>query len=92
LFRFEREQKVFDIGGIKVGGQAGEYPTVLIGSIFYDRHKIVSDETKGEFDKKQAEASAMNQGKIKIEGPPTEILKLQVLLGQKCEGGEAYVA
>jgi tetrahydromethanopterin S-methyltransferase subunit H len=56
LFRFEREQKVFDIGGIKVGGQPGEYPTVLIGSIFYDRHKIVSDETKGEFDKKQAEA------------------------------------
>jgi tetrahydromethanopterin S-methyltransferase subunit H len=55
LFRFEKEQKVFDIAGVKVGGQPGEYPTVLVGSIFYDRHKIVSDEVKGEFDKKQAE-------------------------------------
>jgi len=56
LFRFEKEQKVIDIDKVKVGGQPGEYPTVLVGSIFYDRHKIVSDEVKGEFDKKQAEA------------------------------------
>jgi tetrahydromethanopterin S-methyltransferase subunit H len=55
MFRFEREQKVFDIEGIKVGGQPGEYPTCLIPSIFYDKHKIVSDPLKGEFDKLQAE-------------------------------------
>ena len=56
MFRFEKEQKVFEIGGIKIGGQPGEYPTVLIGSIFYDKHKIVKDPDKGEFDKTQAEA------------------------------------
>lgn len=55
MFRFEKEQKVFDIAGVKVGGQPGEYPTVLVGSIFYNGHKIVSDASKGEFDKKQAE-------------------------------------
>ncbi|WXG46876.1 MAG: tetrahydromethanopterin S-methyltransferase subunit H [Candidatus Atabeyarchaeum deiterrae] len=55
MFRFEKEQQVLDIAGVKVGGQPGEYPTVLVGSIFYDRHKIVSNEAKGEFDKKQAE-------------------------------------
>jgi len=55
LFRFEREQKVFDIAGFKVGGQPGEYPTCLIPSIFYDKHKIVSDPIKGEFDKQVAE-------------------------------------
>jgi tetrahydromethanopterin S-methyltransferase subunit H len=55
LFRFEREQKVFNIGGIKIGGQPGEYPTTLIGSIFYEGHKIVVDPIKGDFDKKQAE-------------------------------------
>jgi len=52
---FEKEQKVFDICGVKVGGQPGEYPTVLIGTIFYDKHKIVSDPLKGIFDKKRAE-------------------------------------
>ncbi|MEM3704144.1 MAG: tetrahydromethanopterin S-methyltransferase subunit H [Candidatus Bathyarchaeia archaeon] len=55
MFKFEKEQKVFEISGVKVGGQPGEYPTVLIGSIFYAGHKIVNDQSKGEFDKKQAE-------------------------------------
>ena len=55
MIRFEKEQRVIDIAGVKIGGQPGEYPTVLIPSIFYDRHKIVIDPTKGEFDKKEAE-------------------------------------
>lgn len=55
MFRFEKEQTVFDIAGVKVGGQPGEYPIVLIPSIFYERHKIVSDPIKGEFNKKEAE-------------------------------------
>jgi len=56
MFKFEREQKVFDFGKIKVGGQPGEYPTVLVGTIFYKGHKIVSDDHKGIFDKDKAEA------------------------------------
>ncbi|MCS7115668.1 MAG: tetrahydromethanopterin S-methyltransferase subunit H [Nitrososphaerota archaeon] len=56
MFKFEKEQKVFNIAGVNVGGQPGEYPTVLIGSIFYSGHKIVSDHVNGVFDKKQAEA------------------------------------
>lgn len=55
MFKFEKKQEVFDIGGIKVGGQPGEYPTVLAGTIFYAGHNIISDEKKGEFDKQKAE-------------------------------------
>jgi len=55
MFRFEKEQKVFDIAGVNIGGQPGEYPTVLIGSIFYSGHKVVIDKFKGEFDRSQAE-------------------------------------
>ena len=55
LFKFERDQKVFDIGGFKVGGQPGEYPICLIPSIFYDKHKIVLDPIKGRFDRQKAE-------------------------------------
>jgi tetrahydromethanopterin S-methyltransferase subunit H len=55
MSRFEKEQKIFDIGKVKIGGQPGELPTVLIGSIFYGGHKIVTDEKKGVFDQKAAE-------------------------------------
>jgi len=50
------EQKIFDIGGLRVGGQPGELPTVLIGSIFHVGHRIVSDHTHGVFDVRKAES------------------------------------
>jgi tetrahydromethanopterin S-methyltransferase subunit H len=55
LFKFKKEQKIFEIGGVKVGGQPGELPTVLIGSIFHEGHKIVLDRKRGVFDKSKAE-------------------------------------
>ena len=54
MFRFGN-QKVFEIGGVKIGGEPGENPTVLIGSIFYGKHKIVEDEKKGIFNREAAE-------------------------------------
>mgnify|MGYP000436244217 CR=1 FL=1 len=39
MFRFRKEQMVFDIAGVKVGGDVGENPTVMIGSIFYKGDK-----------------------------------------------------
>jgi tetrahydromethanopterin S-methyltransferase subunit H len=55
MFRFDKKQEVFEVGGVKVGGQPGEYPTVLVSTMFYNRHKIVTDEDKGIFDKDAAE-------------------------------------
>jgi len=55
MFKFENEQKIFDICGVKIGGQPGELPTVMVGSIFYHKHKIVENEKTGEFDKGKAE-------------------------------------
>jgi len=55
MFKFEKEQQIFDIAGVKIGGQPGEYPTVLVPSIFYDGHKIVRDPIKGDFDKQKAQ-------------------------------------
>lgn len=52
---FSKKQEVFEIGNVKLGGQLGELPTVLIGSIFHHGHKIVKDEVNGEFDKLEAE-------------------------------------
>jgi tetrahydromethanopterin S-methyltransferase subunit H len=66
LQKFTREQKVFAIAGVEIGGQPGERPTVLMGSIFFSKHQIVSDPLKGTFDhdsakvllEREAEASA----------------------------------
>ena len=59
MFKFETEQKVCEVGGVKFGGQPGEYPTVLIGSIFYAKQRMVKDSMKGDFDKKQAEINRL---------------------------------
>jgi len=54
MWVFEAEQKVYDIGGVMVGGQPGEYPTALCASIFYMGDKLILDEAAGEFDKDKA--------------------------------------
>ncbi|MGF3522548.1 MAG: tetrahydromethanopterin S-methyltransferase subunit H [Candidatus Bathyarchaeia archaeon] len=53
--RFKTEQKIYEIGKVKVGGQPGENPTFLIGSIFWLGQKMVQDANKGIFDVKEAE-------------------------------------
>ncbi len=55
MFKFIKEQSIFDIAGVKIGGQPGQLPTVMIGSIFYHSDKIVKDEMEGNFDREKAE-------------------------------------
>ena len=55
MFKFDRKQEVFQFGKFQVGGQPGEYPTCCIGTMFYSRHKIVSDPEHGVFDAAAAE-------------------------------------
>lgn len=53
--KFKTNQNIYEIGRVKVGGQPGELPTFLIGSIFWLGQKMVSDANKGIFDAKVAE-------------------------------------
>lgn len=55
MFTFQKEQYIYDIGGIKIGGNPGETATVLAGTIFYAGHKIVEDSKQGVFDTAAAE-------------------------------------
>ena len=55
MLRFNTPQKVYEVGKVKVGGQPGELPTFLIGSIFWLGQKMVQDANKGMFDAKEAE-------------------------------------
>jgi len=53
--KFNTPQKVYEVGKVKIGGQPGELPTVLIGSIFWLGQKMVEDANQGIFDTKKAE-------------------------------------
>lgn len=55
LLEFKKEQRVVEIGNVKIGGQPGENPIVLIGSVFYKNHKALLNEKTGEIDKKLVE-------------------------------------
>ncbi len=55
MFKFQKEQEIANIAGVKIGGQPGELPTVLAGTIFYNKHEIVEDPAKGLFDRAAAE-------------------------------------
>lgn len=52
------------IGGVPVGGRRGETPTVLIGSLFYHRQKLVADAATGSFDRLAAEALITQQDEL----------------------------
>ncbi len=67
MFVFEKEQYIYDIGGVKVGGTPGENPTVLVGTIFYGGHKIVEDAKTGLFDRTQAETLINGQETMSAE-------------------------
>jgi tetrahydromethanopterin S-methyltransferase subunit H len=54
-FKFNTKQSIYTVGRAKVGGQPGELPTFLIGSIFWLGQKMVQDANKGIFDAKVAE-------------------------------------
>lgn len=56
MYKFDIEQSIYEIGGVKIGGILGENPTVMIGSIFYKGDKTIIDDKKGKFDHKKAEA------------------------------------
>jgi tetrahydromethanopterin S-methyltransferase subunit H len=53
MFRFTKEQKLFDISGIKIGGQPGACPPLLIASMFHNKDRILADR-KGNFDRQKA--------------------------------------
>lgn len=88
MLKYDTEQHVYDINGVKVGGQPGQYPTVLIGSIFYRGHKIVKDEMKGIFDEDAAKALLDREAELSAETGNPFILDV---LGESVEALLKYV-
>jgi tetrahydromethanopterin S-methyltransferase subunit H len=54
MFRYRVAQKVCNIGGIKVGGQPGENPPLLIASMFQKGDILLESRKEGRFNKSAA--------------------------------------
>jgi tetrahydromethanopterin S-methyltransferase subunit H len=54
MFTFRTEQKVCEVGGVKFGGQPGEYATVIVPSIFQKGDKVFEGKRKEGFNRERA--------------------------------------
>ena len=55
MFYYDTEQKVFNIGGVRIGGQPGENPPLLIGNMFQKGDVLLENRKEGKFNRKAAE-------------------------------------
>ena len=67
MFQISTEQKVCEVGGVKFGGQPGEYPCVCVSSIFQKGDKVFTGKRKEGFDEKRAEELLKTQERLTEE-------------------------
>ncbi len=89
MFKFEKEQSVWDFNGTMLGGQPGEYPTVLAASIFYNKHEVVLDDKTGKIDKAGAEAL---WNRCQVLSDTTGIPHFIQILAEYPEAFESYIS
>ncbi len=67
MFKIGGEQKVCEVGGVKVGGQPGEYPCVCVSSIFQKGDKVFTGKRKEGFDEDRARNLLKTQERLSEE-------------------------
>jgi tetrahydromethanopterin S-methyltransferase subunit H len=87
MFQFSTEQKVFDIGTIKIGGQPGERPPLLIASMFHNKDRIIQDR-KGNFDREKAKELIKKQEELSAS---TGIPSMVALVANSAEEAQIYI-
>jgi tetrahydromethanopterin S-methyltransferase subunit H len=87
MFFFHKDQKVFDLGGIKVGGQPGENPPLLIASMFHNKDRILQDR-KGNFDRQRARELIKKQEDLSaLTGIPSMV----AMVANTAEEAQIYI-
>jgi len=88
MFTFKTEQKACDIGGVKIGGQPGEYPTAIVPSIFQKGDKVFEGKRKEGFDTDRATAMIKTCDKLWIE---TGVPYMADIVATKAEEFKTYI-
>lgn len=87
MFRIGKEQTVFNISGIKVGGQPGENPPLLISSMFHNKDRILQDR-KGNFDRQKATEMIKKQEELSAS---TGIPAMVAMVANTPEEAKIYI-
>lgn len=87
MFRFKKDQQVFNLSGIKVGGQPGENPPLLIASMFHNKDRIVTDR-KGNFDHVKATEMIRTQ---EVLSASTGIPSMVAMVANSAEEAKIYM-
>jgi len=87
MFCFSKEQKVFSIGSIKIGGQPGENPPLLIASMFHNKDRILTDR-KGNFDRQRSKELIKKQEELSAS---TGIPSMVAMVANTPEEAEIYI-
>lgn len=67
MFEFNIEQKVVEIGGVKLGGEVGDYATVIVPSIFQKGDRVFEGKRKEGFDERRAEGLLRDAERLSSE-------------------------
>ena len=87
-----RNQKVVRIGDVKFGGRRGENPSVLIGTMFYNGHKILHSRKKGDFDRARAEELINRQEELSDATGMPAMLDIVATFGEEAKRYIDFVA
>ncbi len=87
MFQFSKEQKVFTIGEIKIGGQPGDNPPLQIASMFHNKDRILEDR-KGNFDRNRAKELIRKQEELSAS---TGIPSMVALMANTAEEAQIYI-
>jgi len=67
MLRYKKEQQVFQIGNIRVGGQPGENPPLLISNMFQKGDGLIESRKEHKFNRKEAEARLREMERLSQE-------------------------
>jgi tetrahydromethanopterin S-methyltransferase subunit H len=87
MFVFSTPQKVFQINDIKIGGQPGEYPPLLIASMFHNKDRLLKDR-KGNFDLEKAKELIKKQEELSAS---TGIPSMVAMVANTPEEAKIYI-
>jgi len=87
MFTIAGEQKVYEMGGVKIGGQPGDRPPLLIASMFHNKDRIMTDR-KGNFDREKAVALIRKQEELSSS---TGIPSMVAMVANTPEEAKIYI-
>jgi tetrahydromethanopterin S-methyltransferase subunit H len=88
MWQYSKEQKIFDINGIKIGGQPGVHPPLLVANMFQKGDTLLESRKEAKFNHAAAEARIKELENIsQVTGIPAMV----AMVANRAEEMQVYV-